>query len=185
MAFNRNFITAQSSSLTHVNVPMMWVYDGSGATVNDTVATIKGSAYFNSMRPTFTLGGFLYILGTDTADLVRVTAITPNVTVTSVIGTLPPGSVEKVDLSSGITYNFMARWGLINQTTVGGAAQEVFNIAGVIIGDVAIAQITDPAGTAISVLGTKVTGADTVTITFSADPGVIHDVSILVFRPST
>lgn len=183
MAFNRNFITAQSSSLTHIDVPAMWVYDGSGGIVNDTVATIKASAYFNNMEPAFTVGAFLYILGTDGGDLVRVTAITPNVTVTSIIGALPPGSVEKVDLAEAIVYDFRIRHALEDFNTTGGSAQEAFTVTGTQAGDIAFVQVTGPDGSAIFVHGAT-TSLNSVNITFSADPGVSTVISIMVLRPA-
>lgn len=97
MAFSLSGFNRVSSG-ANTSAPVIYSYISSA----DTLATIKASAYFNSLVPDLTNGiGVLKVAdnilvqGSDNAGLVRVTAVTTNVTVEDLIG---PGDVDLADL---------------------------------------------------------------------------------------
>jgi hypothetical protein len=59
------------------SVPKIWGYSSSA----DALATIIASAYFNTVSDKLTIGDKILIVGSDGNDDVRVTAVSPNVTV--------------------------------------------------------------------------------------------------------
>lgn len=84
MAFEQDKLALTSAGLFDSLIPQQWNY----ISATDALATIKASAYFNLAAPGFHIGDWLYILGTDGSDLIRITAITPNVTVSTMIDAL-------------------------------------------------------------------------------------------------
>lgn len=87
------------SSGANTEAPVAFAYISSA----DTLATIKGSAYFNSLVPDLTNGigtlkvaDIIFAQGSDNAGLIRVTAVTTNVTVEDLIG---PGDIAADDIA--------------------------------------------------------------------------------------
>lgn len=85
------------------------------------------------------------------------------------VTSLAPASVLLADLSSGITPSHVVKYAA-QVTTVGGAAAEAFTVTGVAATDLVFAQIKDN-GTSNVTLLQAVPTTNTLTFTFSADPG--------------
>jgi hypothetical protein len=134
----------------------------------DDLATIKASAYFNEWIELLTVDFLFYIIGTDGADLVKVTSVTTNVTVSSILGALPPGSVELADLAAGIKPSNIIKFDG-KESNGGGSATIAIMVAGTLATDLVYAQV-EASTNAVEVQ--KVTPTtDTVTVLLSGDPG--------------
>ncbi len=75
---NRNYAIVSTAGYDS-EAPQMFAYKSA----DDTLATIKGSGYFNNVRPLPNVKDFIIIYGSDSSDIVVVTTITPNVLVVS------------------------------------------------------------------------------------------------------
>lgn len=78
-------------------------------------------------------------------------------------------NVTLAKLSSGITPSHVIKFAS-QYTTTGGAAAEAITVTGALNTDLAFVQLVDDGTANVSVLSAVVT-ADTLTVTFSADPG--------------
>ncbi len=78
-------------------------------------------------------------------------------------------NVTLAKLAAGITPSHIIKFSG-QPTTVGGAAAEAFAVAGVLVTDRAFVQVVDNGTNNVTVLQAVCT-ADTLTVTFSADPG--------------
>jgi hypothetical protein len=83
--------------------------------------------------------------------------------------TIQAGAIDLAMLSAGITPSHVVKFAG-QPTTVGGAAAEAFAVAGVLNTDLAFVQIVDNGGANVTALQAVCT-ADTLTVTFSANPG--------------
>lgn len=83
--------------------------------------------------------------------------------------TIQAASIDLAMLSAGITPSHVVKFAG-QPTTVGGAAAEAFAVAGVLVTDLAFVQIVNDGGANVTVLQAVCT-ADTLTVTFSANPG--------------
>lgn len=83
--------------------------------------------------------------------------------------TIQAGAVDLAMLSSGITPSHVVKFA-DQETTVGGAAAEAFTVTGAAATDLAFVQIVDNGTNNVTVLQAVVT-LNTLTVTFSADPG--------------
>ena len=98
-------------------------------------------------------------------------AVTGDVTISNTgVTTIGAGSIDLAMLSAGITPSAVIKFhGQV--TTVGGAAAEAFAVAGALAAsDRAFVQVVDDGGSNVTVLQAVVTN-DTLTVTFSANPG--------------
>lgn len=68
-------------------------------------------------------------------------------------------------------------------TTAGGAAAEDFTVAGVAATDAIFAMLNVEGSSPVSIVKAEYQAADTVRVTFSADPSTDHEISIQVIRP--
>lgn len=82
---------------------------------------------------------------------------------------LQTGSVTLAKLASGITPSHIVKFAG-QTTTVGGAAAEAFTVTGALATDLAFVQVVDDGTANVTVLQAVMT-ADTLTVTFSANPG--------------
>lgn len=82
MAFNRDTWVLESAGSYDTLAPQEFSYKSA-----DSLTTQKASAYFNDVRPLPHIGDSIYLYDTNLAasDLVRVTAVSPNITVTDAI----------------------------------------------------------------------------------------------------
>lgn len=85
------------------------------------------------------------------------------------VSTIGSGTIDKAMLSSGISASHIVKFGG-QHTTVGGAAAEAITVTGALVTDLAFVQLVNDGTANVSVLSAVVT-ADTLTVTFSADPG--------------
>lgn len=84
--------------------------------------------------------------------------------------TIGSGSITKAKLATGVAATYMSMFVDDSVTTVGGAAAEVFAVAGVVAGDKVLVSLLNP-GTNTVYIVSAVAGTDQITVTFSADPG--------------
>jgi hypothetical protein len=85
------------------------------------------------------------------------------------VTTIQAGAIDLAMLSAGITPSHVVKFAG-QPTTVGGAAAEAFAVPGVLVTDLAFVQIVDNGGANVTALQAVCT-ADTLTVTFSANPG--------------
>lgn len=85
------------------------------------------------------------------------------------VSTIGASTIDKAMLSSGISASHIVKFGG-QHTTVGGGAAEAITVTGALVTDLAFVQLVDDGTNNVSVLSAAVT-ADTLTVTFSADPG--------------
>ena len=83
--------------------------------------------------------------------------------------TIQAGAVDLGMLSAGIAPSHVVKFAA-QHTTTGGAAAEAITVTGALATDLAFVQLVDDGTANVSVLNAVVT-ADTLTVTFSADPG--------------
>lgn len=104
------------------------------------------------------------------------TALAANAVTTAAITN---ANVTLAKLAAGITPSHIVKFAG-QPTTVGGAAAEAFAVAGVLATDLAFVQIVDDGTANVTVLQAVCT-ADTLTVTFSANPGadVVFNYQIL------
>lgn len=183
MAFDVNYMGRVSTSANN-STQKMWVYNGTSTGSNEAVATIAASGYFNAFQVNMTLGlgplgldDVIIIHGNDASAMYSVTAVVTNVTVSAfaavgVVGTanIQDAAVTLAKLAAGITPSHVIKFA-DQVTTAGGAAAEVITVTGAVAAtDRAFVQVVDNGTNNVTVLQAVVT-ADTLTVTFSADPG--------------
>lgn len=78
-------------------------------------------------------------------------------------------NVTLAKLATGITPSHVVKFAA-QYTTTGGAAAEAITVTGALVTDLAFVQLVDP-GTNTVTVSIAVVTADTLTVTFSADPG--------------
>lgn len=178
MAFEITKIQKGTVSDSHGNAPQNFTYNNSGV---DDLATIKASGYFNNYAFALSLDDTIYVVGSDGADWVKVTAVTPNVTVTSILATLPAASVTLNELSLGIRPTHVVK-SAGKHTTVGGSASEAISIVGSLTSDIAFVNMDTQGGAPVTILSAKVTAPGTLTVVFSADPAADHTVAYQLLR---
>jgi len=131
----------------------------------DALAVITASAYFNDLINQLVVDDILYISASDGNAIAVVTSVTTNVT------------VEVISAQAGSHYVAFAG----EHTTVGGAAAEAITVAGVLATDLVIA-VLHTVGASPQTILTSVASADTLTVTFSADPSSDHVLTYSVLR---
>jgi hypothetical protein len=99
-------------------------------------------------------------------------------------GTLPDGSVTKAKLATGVSATFMAMFLDDSFTTVGGAAAEAITITGVAATDKAIVSLLDNGTNNVSIVSAVCT-TNTLTVTFSGDPGNDTVINYVIFRATS
>lgn len=110
------------------------------------------------------------ILVGSAGNVATATAVTGDVTISNAgVTTIAAGAVDLAMLSAGITPSHVIKFAA-QHTTVGGAAAEAIAVAGALVTDLAFVQLVNDGTANVSVLNAVVT-ADTLTVTFSADPG--------------
>ncbi len=81
MSFVQRNMVLTSSGLYDTESGQEWGYKSSV----DNLAAVKASAYFNDMRPLPNIGDKISAVGSDGSDILRVIAVTPNITVTDYV----------------------------------------------------------------------------------------------------
>ena len=160
MSFDINY-WGDSSVTSNSDAGHMYIYTSSA----DALATIVASAYFNDVIRRLEVGNIIYIRASDGAALVKVTSVTTNVTTSIILN---------ADVSHRVVFAG-------EHTTAGGAAAEAITVTGALATDLAIATV-HTVGASPQVIVTTVASADTVTVTFAADPSTDHVVTYVVYR---
>ena len=180
-------VTPFGGSPTVENTVNVFTY----ASPNDTVATIIASNYFLAQYASLNVGDIIWGKGTDAAFACQVTASSSSsVTVASMglttsIGTanIVNGAVTLAKLATGVSPEAVVKFSA-QYTTVGGAAAEAITVTGALDTDLAFVQLVAPGSNTVSVNYAVVT-ADTLTVTFSGDPGNNAIINYLVTRAAS
>jgi hypothetical protein len=181
MSFSFKAIAQTSASDSVGSVQEEYSYNGANTLANDDLATIKASGYFNEFANQLNLGDKIYLLDNAAAkDLVAVTALTPNVTVASILAALPAGSVTLAELSTGIAPSHVVKFAAPH-VTVGGGATENIVIAGVLATDRVFVQMQVEGAAPVTVLA-ALANAGSIDVKFSADPSNDHTISYQILR---
>lgn len=194
MAFTIDYLGRVSSSANR-DALKVWTYNGTATGSNEDVATISASGYFNNLQQNLTsgseagplnVGDVIMIHGNDASGMYIFDSITTNVTVASfaAIGTVDTAqiaadavtnakiaddAVSLENLDSGITPSHIVVFAG-QPTTAGGAAAEAITVTGALNTDLAFVQMVDDGTNNVTIVNAVVT-ADTLTVTFSGDPG--------------
>lgn len=82
MAFNTQTFSRQNSAAT-TGAPAFYTY----ISASDSLATIRGSGYFNDINLSngVQIGDLMWLVGSDAAGLSKITAVSPNVTLSTVV----------------------------------------------------------------------------------------------------
>lgn len=183
-------------------LPQLWGY-----LTTDALATVSAAGYFN-VDPTtpidntfFNIGDLIYCVCSDGVVQLSITALTPNVTTsTTTVGAntvntaaiqalavttakIAANAVTLAKLASGITPSHVVKYGA-QYTTVGGAATEAVTVTGALSTDIASCVIKDNGTGNVTLLQTAVTN-DTLTLTFSGNPGNDAVVYYQIFRAAS
>lgn len=180
-----------------VNGPALYTYESA----DDTIAQIATPGYFDQdVGKSLCLGDFFMVTGTDASNMYIVDAIDPDTyevtlasfNVSGVVATanIQDGAVTAIKLASdavttvkilnanvtlaklaaGITPSHVIKFGG-QLTSVGGAAAEAFTVTGAVAAtDRAFVQVVDNGPNNVTALQAVVTN-NTLTVTFSGDPG--------------
>lgn len=198
MAFNRNFLARVSTSGNN-EAGAVWSYKSTTddiATITASAYFNNAQAVSGQDNGPIKVGDKMMITGSDASGMYIVTAVSPNVTVAtfaaaSAIDTaqivdnavtaakLASDSVETAKildanvtlakLASAIAPSHVVKFAG-QHTTAGGSAAEAITVSGALATDLAFVQLVDAGSNTVSVVQAQVT-ADTLTVTFSADPG--------------
>ncbi len=163
MAFESTLMAKTTTNATEGLVNIGFAYGPSAA---DDKSVIKAVGYFNTFADQMTVGDYIYIEGDDLGnEIVVVTAITPDVTVT-VLATQNQSAVARF---SG-TF-----------TTVGGASTEVFVVTGALPTDLAFVMLDAQGGAPVTIETAKA-GTNDFSVKFTGDPLNDHVISFILMR---
>ena len=179
------------------NLPQWWGYY-----TTDTIATVEAADYFNlnanpptviGRNTTWNIGDQIYCVCTDGVFELQITAISPNVTTSAGNANIPAGSITAamlganiVDLpalAAGVTPSHVVKFAG-QYTTVGGAAAEAITVAGALATDLAFVQLVNHGPNTVSVSFAVMT-ANTLTVTYSANPGAGAIVNYQIIRAAS
>ncbi len=155
------------------------VYDGGEGffthdTTNDTFVALPTGGTLTS-----TLANGQIFIGS-AGNVATAQPVTGDIAITNAgVTTIQPGAIDLAMLSAGITPSHVVKFAG-QPTTVGGAAAEAFVVAGIAATDLAFVQIVDNGAANVTALQAVCT-LNTLTVTFSADPGndVVFNYQIL------
>ena len=176
-------------------LPQWWGYF-----TTDNIATVEAADYFNlhsgmviGRNTTWYIGDQLYCVCSDGVVILQIAAITPNVTTTAGNANIPAGSITHAmlganivdlnNLATGITPSRIVQFSG-QYTTAGGAAAEEIAVAGALNTDLAFVQLVNHGPNTVSVAFAVMT-ANTLTVTYSADPGAGTIVNWQILRVPT
>lgn len=170
------FESNQNSILTTLGAQLSGPQIFSYKTTEDTSAVVSAGTYFAQNNPNppqaalleqqMRVGDLIWCSCSDNNVLMQVTVASPTNTTSIFDVGSPPSHVIKY---AG------------QPTTAGGAAAEVISVPGVLATDYAFVQMVDDGTNNTTVLNAVCT-ADTLTVTFSADPGADAIINYQVIR---
>lgn len=203
MAFNGSNLTR----VTNVTLPgpQLFIY----YTSTDNAATVSANGYFRpfggsnieALAPSMNVGDQIYAVCSDANVNLNVTNINPITTAPQTLDVaVGPNSVNTAaiqddavttpkmldanvtlaKLAAGIAPSHVVKYGA-QYTTTGGAAAEAIAIPGVLATDIASCVIKDNGTANVTLLQTACTN-NTLTLTFSANPGADTIVYYQIFR---
>lgn len=173
-------------------------------TTADTVAQVSASGYFNyfannldqAIRKKLAVGDMIIASCSDGFIQLKVTSVAGPVTTADInTGTISTGDLEDdavttdkiadanvtlAKLAAGIAPSHIVKYAA-QYTTTGGAAGEAITVNGVLATDLAFVQLVDP-GTNTVTVSIAVCTADTLTVTFSGDPGGDAKINYQILR---
>ena len=168
------------------NGPALFSY----ASATDTAAQIGAANYFASQVYELSVNDWIFATGSDASVFYQVTAVDRDAGTISVGSAFPSGvigtaniqdgavttpkiadaNVTLAKLAAGIAPSHVIKFGG-QLTSVGGAAAEAFTVTGAVAAtDIAFVQVVNDGPNNVTVLQAVVTN-NTLTVTFSADPG--------------
>ncbi len=207
LAFNSGRVTVDGPAFT--NGPAIFSY----ASATDDIATVTGANYFASTVYDLAVGDIIIIEASDAngmyyVDAVNQTAGTVTVVTFTAIGAVGTANltngavtaaklatdavetakilnanVTLAKLAAGITPSHVVKYAA-QYTTTGGAAAEAITVNGVAATDLVFVQLKDDGTNNVSVVTAAAT-LNTVTVTFSADPGADAVIYYQVLRAAS
>ncbi len=170
-----------------VTLPQFWAYNAG----NDSIATVEANGYFfyfadftNYPGPFLQKGDLIYCVCSNGYVNLTVTAIGATITTeVTPIGALAAGSVLLANLGTGIAPEAVIKYSA-QYTTVGGAAAEAIAVAGALATDLAFVQLVNHGPNTVSVAFAVMT-ANTLTVTFSANPGAGAIINYQIIRTAS
>lgn len=177
MAFDSNNLYLDRAT-TNSTTPQVGVAMHKYLSTTDTLSTITASGYFNDAYQTapsnnsnapiqLQVGDAMLIEGSNGTAMYQVTAVSPNVTVS----TLP--------LTAAGTVIAAAEY-----TTVGGSATEVISLPGKgITGSSVVVATLNTAGTTPRTISSVFAGTNQISVVFSGDPGNNTIINYIVTSP--
>lgn len=168
MAFSYKAVAQTSASDSFISVQEDFNYNGNNPLSNDNLTAIKTDGYFNPIARQINVGDKIYIVdNASEKDLVVVTAVSPDVTVSSI-------------LSGGAPYSIVFAG---QEQSTGGSQSESYSVPGVLATDLVFIQMNVIGASAVTVLGAGA-GPDQLLVTYSADPSNDHQINYQVVRPT-
>jgi hypothetical protein len=207
LAFNSGRVTVDGPAFT--NGPAIFSY----ASATDDIATVTAANYFASAVYDLAVGDIIIIEASDAngmyyVDAVNQTAGTVTVVTFTAIGAVGTANltngavtaaklatdavetakilnanVTLAKLAAGITPSHVVKYAA-QYTTTGGAAAEAITVNGVAATDLVFVQLKDNGTNNVSVVTAAAT-LNTVTVTFSADPGADAVIYYQVLRAAS
>jgi hypothetical protein len=169
MAFSYKAVAQTSASDSVISVQEDFNYNGGNPLADDNLSVIKTDGYFNPIASQINVGDKIYIIdNAGEKDLVVVTAVDPDVTVSSLLG-------------GGAPYSIVFAGQV--QSTGGGGQSEQYSVPGVLATDLVFVQMNVIGAGAVTVLSAG-SGVDQLLVTYSADPSNDHQINYQVVRPT-
>jgi hypothetical protein len=167
------------------NGPAIFSY----AEATDTFAQIGAADYFAEVVYYLAVNDLIYVVGADASGFYQVATVDRDAGTVTVVSAFPSGvigtaniqddavtnakiaddAVSLENLDSGIAPSHVVKFA-DQPTTVGGGAAEAITVTGVAATDLAFVQLVDAGTNTVSIVNAVVT-LNTLTVTFSADPG--------------
>ena len=173
LAFNSGRVTIDGPAYT--NGPALFSY----ASATDAIATVTAADYFADVVYDLAVGDLIFIDASDADGIYLVDAVDRDAGTVSVVSYGPAGAVGTANiqanavtlakLASGITPSHIVKYAA-EYTTTGGSASEAITVAGVLATDLVFVQVKNDGTNNRTVLQAAAT-LNTITVTFSGDPG--------------
>ena len=198
MAFNIDYLARVSTS-ANIGALKVWTYNATATGTDEAIATVVASGYFDAAQQVLTsgsevgllaVGDVFHIHGNDSNGMYVVSTISTNVEIGSyaAIGTVDTANIADDavtlgKLASGITPSHVVKYAG-QPTTSGGAAAEAITVTGAAATDLAFVQMVDDGTNGTTIIDAVVT-TNTLTVTFSADPGADAVINYQLLRAAS
>jgi hypothetical protein len=172
LAFNSGRVVTDAGP---ENGPAIFTY----ASATDNIATVTAADYFAPVVYDLAVGDLIFIDASDADGIYLVSAVDRDLGTISVVSYGPAGAVATANiqagavtlakLAAGITPSHVVKYAA-QYTTTGGSASEAITVNGVLATDLVFIQVKNDGTNNRTVLAAAAT-LDTITVTFSGDPG--------------